>query len=50
MALGFENEPWRDGHFGQMLEEKLSFPKAMFWYALNCVDPSLSWLQKQTIA
>ena len=45
MALGFENQAWRHGHFGHILEGKSYFQKAMFWYALNCVEPSLSWLQ-----
>ena len=42
MSLGSENEPQRYGNFGQILEKKLSFRTTMFWYALNCVDPSLS--------
>ena len=42
VALGWENEPWRHGHFGQILEEMSSFQTTMFWYALNCVEPSLS--------
>ena len=29
----------------KILEEKSSFPKAMFGYPLKCVEPSLSWLQ-----
>ena len=47
MALGFENQPWRHGHFGQTVEEKWVLPKATFWYALNCVEPLLTWLQNQ---
>ena len=41
MAIGPENKPWRHGHFGQNLEEKSSFQRTMFKYALKCVEPSL---------
>ena len=47
MALGPEEEPWRCGHFGQKCEEKSSFQATMFWYALNCVEPTLSWLKNR---
>ena len=32
IAVGFDNEPWRHGHFGQILEEKSSFQTTMFWW------------------
>ena len=47
MALGPENEHWRQGHFGQILEEKPSFQATMFWYAFNRVEASLSLLQNR---
>ena len=31
----------------QILEEKSSFQATMVWYALNCVEPSLSWPQNR---
>ena len=33
--------------FRQILEEKSSFQETIFWNALNCMEPSLSWLRKQ---
>ena len=45
MAIGFKNEPLHHGHFGHILEERSPFQTAMFWYALNCVETSLSYLQ-----
>ena len=47
MAFGSEIKPWRHRHFGQILEEKSSFQATIFWRALNCVEPSLSWLHNQ---
>ena len=43
-----KNEPWCDGHFSQILEGKSSFQTTTFPHALNCVGPSLSWLQNRT--
>ena len=47
MALDFEEERLRQSHFGQILEEKLCFQETTFWYALNYVEPSLSWLSNR---
>ena len=47
MALGFEKEPWIQGHFGQNVEQKSSIQATMFWYALNCVEPPLSCLKNR---
>ena len=44
---GFEYEPQAIGHFGPIFDQNLPFSKIEFWYALNCVKPSLSWLKNQ---
>ena len=47
MAPGFGKQPWRLRHLGKNLEEKSSFQATAFLRALNCVEPSLSWLQNR---
>ena len=35
------------GYFSLIFDQNLPFFKKEFWYALNCVEPLLSWLEKR---
>ena len=43
--MGFEYKPRGFGHFGLNFDQSL--PSFEFWYALNCVEPLLSWLENR---
>ena len=45
--MGFEYEPRGFGHFGLIFDKTCPLSKIEFLYALNCVEPSLGWLEKQ---
>ena len=48
LTIGFEYEPRDTGHFGLIFDQNFPFSsKIEFWYALNCVEPSLRWLENQ---
>ena len=45
--MGLEYEPRGFGHFGLIFDQNLPSFEDRVLVALNCVEPSLSWLQKR---